>query len=85
MDKATMEKVQKCKTCKLIEEMGEIQKFSKEWHGKRPYVTTLKIILATVAYKENKRCGRSLYGTRPLNYCPECGKKIERKQTVWTD
>lgn len=72
----------KCGTCKLIEELEEIN---------RPYATSeteltrvLKAQLITKTYDgKGRQRGYMGYKGRKINFCPECGKELDKKKTYW--
>lgn len=74
--------MKKCKTCKEIEEIGEIQKRYADGTAGVTSILKMQPVLLTYT-RENKRRGYLGYRARPLNFCPECGKLIDRRGTVW--
>ncbi len=45
-------------------------------HTVHGYSEKYKAALVSVSYRHNERTGEYTEGEFPLNYCPECGKKI---------
>lgn len=74
--------MKKCKTCKEIEEIAEIQRRYAD--GTAGVTNVLKMQPVLLIYtRKNRKKGYSGYRSRPLNFCPECGKPIGRGKTVW--
>lgn len=71
-----------CKTCREIEENAEIFKGNAEKPLGMTKVAKVQIVIRTYD-KQNRRRGHLGFKTRPLNFCPECGKPIDRGKTVW--
>lgn len=79
-----METVKKkeCGTCKEIEEIALCNKaFTDEKSG---LTEVLKSKLVTQMFdSKGKICGAIGYRAREINFCPECGKKIEENRKKW--
>ena len=71
-----------CKTCKEIKENREIFTGLPNEEQKMTNVAKVKITIRTYDRMNRKR-GEITFGPRPLKFCPECGKSIERDKTVW--
>lgn len=71
-----------CKTCKEIKENREIFKGLPNEKLKMTNVAKVKITIRTYDRMNRKR-GEITFSPRPLKFCPECGKPIERDKTVW--
>lgn len=51
---------------------------------KTGFTDVLKVQPALITYTpKNRQKGYLGYTARPLNFCPECGKPVERSRTVW--
>lgn len=69
----------KCRFCEAI----ELQAFINERHGKPAGIkNVLSVALVSCSVIDGQRRGRSTDYMKdgkgyPLNFCPECGKKVE--------
>ena len=71
-----------CKTCKEIKENREIFTGLPNEEQKMTNVAKVKITIQTYDRMNRKR-GEITFSPRPLKFCHECGKPIERDKTVW--
>lgn len=71
-----------CKTCKEIKENREIFTGLPNEEQKMTNVAKVKITIRTYDRMNRKR-GEITFSPRPLKFCLECGKPIERDKTVW--
>lgn len=71
-----------CKTCKEIKENREIFTGLPNEEQKMTNVAKVKITIRTYDRMNRKR-GEITFSPRPLKFCTECGKPIERDKTVW--
>ncbi len=71
-----------CKTCKEIKENREIFTGLPNEEQKMTNVAKVKITIRTYDRMNRKR-GEITFSPRPLKFCHECGKPIERDKTVW--
>lgn len=65
---------------------GQIQKLKQINNilNKTGFTDVLKVQPALITYTpKNRKKGYLGYKARPLNFCPECGKPVERNKTVW--
>lgn len=77
-----MMKKKSCKTCRILSEILYWEMLSER--KKIGFTGVIKVkLVERVFTKKNHIKGTTLHSDRPLNYCPECGRKIERKETVW--
>lgn len=75
--------MKQCGTCKKIEEIAEIMEIHAD-EEKTGFTDVLKVQPALITYTtKNRKKGYLGYSARPLNFCPECGKPVERSKTVW--
>lgn len=75
--------MKKCGTCKKIEEIAEMMERITD-EEKTGFTDVLKVRPALITYTpKNRKKGYLGYKERPLNFCPECGKPVERNKTVW--
>lgn len=75
-----MKKEQDCKTCGLIRGIREYDTKRKE----EPFATViLKARITTEIYKNRYFNGQATYKTGPVNFCPECGRKLKKSETRW--
>ena len=83
LDGASREEVKSkyCKTCKEIE---EIDFYNKPFSSDEELIKVLNAQLVTKIFdrKRNLR-GCMAYRARKINFCPECGKKIEESKKIW--
>lgn len=71
-----------CRTCKEIEEINFYNKFKEDSQGE--LVEILKAQLVTNLYDmRGQQRGHMGYRARALNFCPECGKKIDPSKKKW--
>ena len=71
-----------CATCKTIAEIGCTV---RENADSRLKITKVLRVCPRLMSLDNKgrRRGSVGFRDRPLNFCPECGERIETKQTIW--
>ena len=75
-----MGRKQECSTCLLIEDIREYDTKRRE----EPFATvSLKIKAVTEIWKNGHFSGQATYKSKPINYCPECGRKIKRSEKRW--
>ena len=73
-------KEQRCYICGLIKDIREYDIKRKE----EPFATVeLKIKVVTEIWKNGHFSGQATYKSKPMNYCPECGRKIKRSEKRW--
>lgn len=71
----------KCSTCKIIKEYR--QEFAEaEKTLNKTRVIKAKLLLQTYG-DDSEHCSELSFRTVDLQFCPECGKKINRDQTKW--
>lgn len=73
--------MKQCKTCKII---ADEKTYAQMYHTKeRNFIGVVKVKITKETYKKGeKHCrGTITHGSRVLNYCPECGRKLEREET----
>ena len=71
-----------CGTCKELEEIDFCNKSFAESSGELTKV--LKVQLVTKIYdRKGQMRGCMGYKAKVINFCPECGKKIEESKKKW--
>ena len=76
--------MKRCGTCEKIEEIAEMMQRFYDDKEKTGFTDVLKVQPALITYTpKNRKKGYLGYKARPLNFCPESGKPVERSKTVW--
>lgn len=69
-----------CSTCELIKDIREYDAKRKE----EPFAeVALKIKIVTEIWKNGHFSGQTTHESKPMNYCPECGRKIKESEKGW--
>lgn len=61
-----------CNFCEILQKIKD----RHEYYKKPNYTDGYEAALVTRTYFEGEPSGQCTYYNYPLNYCPECGKKI---------
>jgi hypothetical protein len=84
------EKEIQCETCALLRKLSDDGKYYKNQRPEKmdKWITICKSsIVAEDYYKDEdgklEYGGRSSYQSRPINFCPECGRKIDESELTW--
>lgn len=71
-----------CGMCKEIEEINFYNKSSTNEKGELTKVLKVQLVTKIFDNKGNL-CGQMGYRAREINFCPQCGKKIEEHMKKW--
>ena len=77
-----------CSTCERIRELKEQGEYYKDARqSKYKTVSVCKFSLVVEDYfdigGELEYGGRASYNTKPISFCPECGRKFEEDELIW--
>lgn len=61
-----------CEFCELVESLKR-----EDERRNNGLTHEYRSALISIPYYDGEYCGRTTYGSKPLNYCPVCGKKME--------
>lgn len=79
--------MRKCKMCALIKEENEERKHREQHSEKesvRSFTSVLKVKLVRETWdKANRLRGTLTHSSCEMNFCPQCGRKIEKKETTY--
>lgn len=70
-----------CKMCYLIEIENEIRKHERKEQPQFTNVLKVKLVSETWD-KMNRLCGTLTHSSCNINFCPQCGRKISKSETV---
>lgn len=83
------EKEIKCETCKLLHMLKDNGDYYASLRKNRSttYFSICKVAVVEESYYETEDGpqygGRTSYNPGPLNFCPECGRKIDESELTW--
>ena len=68
----------KCEFCENLDTIREIREAQKDDRFREKYYAKLHVVTERDLEKigDWSECGSLTYRKLPLNYCPECGKKV---------
>ena len=78
-----------CTTCALLRDIKENGKYyaSLRPEKKDKWVTVCKsVVVMEDYYKDGDKLeygGRVAYNSRPMNFCSECGRRIDVEEITW--
>lgn len=80
--------MKQCKTCQIIAEAKEIAEITKKCdrkNGKQGFVEVVKMKMVQEVYKkgQGRLRGSITHGSRKMNFCPECGRKLKSEEIKW--
>ena len=83
------EQTKECSTCALLVSLREngIYYAEKRQERKNQSITMCKAVVVTENYYnvdgKMEYGGRAAYNPRPLNFCSECGRKLNQDELTW--
>ena len=84
-----VEKTQKCAMCDMLRKIkDDCEYFASQRPDKKGSVVTVcKVSIVQEDYIKNGAeliyTGRIAHTPRPINFCTECGRKINKEELIW--